>query len=76
MNLVRKFKDIKEDISKLPNLGRVIDDFEQFSALHEAVYLREAFDKNLVLKLNLLNSELKDKKEIKDKLEILCYHLG
>ena len=24
----------------------------------------------------MLNSELKDKKEVKDKLEILCYHLG
>jgi hypothetical protein len=76
MTIIRDFKGIKEDVTKLPNLSNIINEFEQSSALHEGVYLREAFDKNLVLKLNLLNSKIKDKREIKDKFEILCYHLG
>jgi len=59
----------------LENIKEAVSSFEGFF-FNNTEFFSDRKNADLLLKIKLLNSEIKDKQEIHDKLDILCYHLG
>ena len=74
--LIENFSEIKEKLDNLEEIDETIDNFEKNSIFHSEYFLKKAKNEHLALKIKLLNSELKEKNEINERLQSLGYNLG
>lgn len=74
--LIESFSEIKNELEKLEEINDLIENFEKNSLFHSEVFLKKAKNQHLALKIKLLNSELREKNEISERLQSLGYNLG
>ena len=74
--LIESFSEIKNKLENLEEIDGLIDNFEKNSIFHSEFFLKKAKNQNLALKIKILNSELKEKNEINERLQSLGYNLG
>jgi len=74
--LIESFSEIKNELENLEEINNLIDNFERNSIFHSEVFLKKAKNQHLALKIKMLNSELKEKNEINERLHSLGYNLG
>lgn len=73
---IENFTELKNELENLDEINELIDNFERNSFFHSKYFLKKATNQHLAMKLKLLNSELREKNEIFEKLHSLAYNLG
>ena len=74
--LIGHFPEIKKELESLEEINELIENFEKNSIFHSNVFLKRAKNQHLAVKIKILNSELKEKNEINERLQSLGYNLG
>ena len=67
---------MRKEIDKLGNPGFIIRDFEKTSLLHKNKFIEKQDNNKKMLKITIINSKIKERQEINEKLKILLYHLS
>lgn len=70
----KKF-NLKKELNDLQKINEIIKNFEEISEIHDKKFLKKIYDQNIVLKLKLMNSKLKEKSEINERLNEMYYQL-
>jgi len=68
--------EIRKDIENLENINFIVKNFEKDSLLHKKKFLKKANNSERALKIKLLNSKIRERQDINEKLKILLYHLS
>ena len=66
---------IKDELDAIENMNLIVKEFEDKNILHRKKFLDNKGNAQLALKIKLLNSEIREKQEITEKLKVLLYHL-
>ncbi len=74
--LIDDFTEIKKELEQLEDVNGMIDNFERNSIFHSTIFLKRTKDQDTNIRIKLLNSELREKEEINERLHSLAYNLG
>ncbi|MBS3102804.1 hypothetical protein J4458_05160 [Candidatus Woesearchaeota archaeon] len=74
--LIENFPEIKDELEKLGEINESVENFEKSSFFHSGFFLKKAKNRHLALKIKMLNSELREKNEICERLHGLAHNLG
>lgn len=73
---INSVEDIRKEIDKIGNISFVIDNFEKNSLIHKKSFIKKNGNSKNAISIKLLNSKIKERQEINEKLKILAYHLS
>lgn len=73
---VESIDSLRKEIEDLENINLMVKEFEKTSLLHQKKFLKNRNIGDKALKIKLLNSKIKERQEINEKLKILLYHLS
>lgn len=75
-NKYEKLTDINNELEEIKEINKIINLFEEHSDLHDKKFLKNIYDQNLPMKIKELNSKLKEKDEISERLREMSYYLS
>lgn len=68
--------DIREELDNLKEINEIVDNFQKFSDLHDKKFLKQVYHQDIPFRITLMNSHLKEKNEINERLRELSYNLS
>ena len=68
--------EIRKEIENIGNVALIMKNFENDSLLHKKKFIKKQDNAEKLLKIKLLNSKIRERQEINEKLKILLYHLS
>lgn len=71
-----ELKQIKEELEDIKEINEIVDNFQEFSELHDKEFLKQVYPQDIPFKLALMNSRIKEKNEISERLRGLSYNLS
>lgn len=69
-------KEIREELENLKEINHIVDNFQKFSDLHDKEFLKQVYHQDIPFKITLINSHLKEKNEINERLRELYFDLS
>lgn len=69
-------KEIREELDNIKEINEIIDNFQKFSELHDERFLKQVYIQDIPINISLINSHLKEKNEISERLRELCFNLA
>lgn len=73
---LNSLRDVKVEIENIKDINHAIRNFERYSELHDKEFLKSLENQDIPMRITLLNSEIKEKSEINERLSELCYYLS
>ena len=74
--VIERFSDVRKELENVEELHGHIDDFERNSIFHSTVFLKKAKDQSAAMRVKMLNSQIREKNEITERLHELAHNLG
>ncbi|MBL7054913.1 hypothetical protein ISS05_04100 [Candidatus Woesearchaeota archaeon] len=68
--------EIREELENLKEIKEVIDNFQKYSELHDKKFLKTVYQQSIPVEITLMNSHLKEKNELNERLRSLFYNLS
>jgi len=75
-NIIRSYSEIKHELNNLGDAYDLIENFEKHSFFHNEFFHERSKNKHLVSEIKFLNSEIRDKDLINERLQSLGNNLG
>jgi len=69
-------KEIREELENIKEINWIVDNFQRFSELHDKEFLKQVYPQDIPFKITLMNSHLKEKNEISERLRSLFFDLS
>lgn len=70
------FKEIREELDNIKEVNKTVDNFQKFSDLHDKKFLKQVYPRDIPLNATIINSHLKEKSEISERLRDMFYNLS